>query len=1170
MTIKYADRVRESSNTSGAGDMTLNTSAEDGYRKIDTVFGNDLDDGTGLPFDYVITHTANDTWEIGTGHLLTISSFSRDTVLLNSLETTAKINFASGGVIITITPSRDTLANFELETLTAQTSIDGPIGAVTPNVGTFTQGFFKSGSSGAIASTNADEIVIDGTVVTGMTILSDDTGFSSFRHGSPGGSSGALTRWNFSTLQYDVGTNKVGAETTLYGDFFVPNLNLKGAVGFQLAAFFGDVSLASGKKLFFDGFSDTFIDSTGNDIIRMVTGNADNLTLSGTTGSEAAQFEGSVLALDGITSENSSGSAVVNLFRNDSTVGTGVDLGQLNFQGNDTTANAQTTLAAVRAQASATHGAGDNATDLLFLTTADNTDIVREVARFDDAGRLGIGITDPDGTLHVHTASAGAVTANLAADDLVVENSTSVGISILSPDADRSTLMFASPSDVSGFIVDWKFSDLDARVATGVVGASLLLRADNGVTNLTLAGASGSETAVFAGTVTATDGLTVTAGDLTLSNGKVSITSTANEVLLDLTGSNSTLPGIRLNTDTTNNLLVLNTSSIGAANGLTIDYSATAPNDSANHFLFFQDSTGEKFSVASNGDIVTDGAALIKSNTGIEIESLNPKLIFDETDAALDERTYRMVTSGGNFSIRLQNDAATLERTAFEIIRTGMVQDIIAFGNTTDNPSYIFQGTGDFKVGGSAVVGSSTETPLGTFHVFNGDSGATAAAAADTAVFESNGSDGISILGPAANNQNLYFGSNLANTGAFLRWNHNSNIFLAGPSRVGATHQLQADAGVLNLTLSGAAASELAAFVKDVTVGGNIALDTTSGNVTTHHIRPVSNSVDTTIHTGTTGDLILEGGAATALTLDQSQNAVFAGTLASGQFVSTDAVNISKIVSTTTFAALRITESGGSSWDLENDGGLFRVQLGGSSELELSGTRAALPGNTIIGETLAVAGDGTLHVHTATAGSVAASSNANDLVLENSGNTGMSILSPDANFSYIWFGSPSDNNGANIGWRFSSNIFGFATDKVGASIVLSPDGNITNLTLSGAAGSELAAYEGDVSIPSGFLNFGSAVELTIATGVVTATQTYQDIDTEAAASTDDLNTINGGTDGDIIILTPISNGRTVVCKDGVGNLSLNGDFSMTSTSDTITLLYNGALWLELSRSDNAA
>jgi hypothetical protein len=52
---------------------------------------------------------------------------------------------------------------------------------------------------------------------------------------------------------------------------------------------------------------------------------------------------------------------------------------------------------------------------------------------FNVLGNMGVGIARTDGTLHVHTASAGAVTANTGADDLVVENSGDAGISILTP-----------------------------------------------------------------------------------------------------------------------------------------------------------------------------------------------------------------------------------------------------------------------------------------------------------------------------------------------------------------------------------------------------------------------------------------------------------------------------------------------------------------------------------------------------------------------------------------------------------------------------------------------------------------------------------------------------------------------------------------------------------------
>ena len=111
---------------------------------------------------------------------------------------------------------------------------------------------------------------------------------------------------------------------------------------------------------------------------------------------------------------------------------------------------------------------------------------------------LGIGTSIPDGTLHVHTASAGAVTATSIASNLVVEGSTHSGISILVPDSITSTLAFGSPTDTVGAYAQWNYDAGIFNVGSNKVGGSMVLRGGNAVANLTLSGASGSEQAVFA------------------------------------------------------------------------------------------------------------------------------------------------------------------------------------------------------------------------------------------------------------------------------------------------------------------------------------------------------------------------------------------------------------------------------------------------------------------------------------------------------------------------------------------------------------------------------------------------------------------------------------------------------------------------------------------------
>jgi len=80
---------------------------------------------------------------------------------------------------------------------------------------------------------------------------------------------------------------------------------------------------------------------------------------------------------------------------------------------------------------------------------------------------LGAGIARTDGTLHVHTASAGAVVPNGGYDDLVVENDAAGGITIATPDAQQASLGFASPSNVIGALVAWQYA-----ISTGYIGTN--------------------------------------------------------------------------------------------------------------------------------------------------------------------------------------------------------------------------------------------------------------------------------------------------------------------------------------------------------------------------------------------------------------------------------------------------------------------------------------------------------------------------------------------------------------------------------------------------------------------------------------------------------------------------------------------------------------------------
>ncbi|ANS05462.1 glycoprotein repeat domain-containing protein [uncultured Mediterranean phage] len=78
--------------------------------------------------------------------------------------------------------------------------------------------------------------------------------------------------------------------------------------------------------------------------------------------------------------------------------------------------------------------------------------------------------------------------------------------------------------------------------------------------------------------------------------------------------------------------------------------------------------------------------------------------------------------------------------------------------------------------------------------------------------------------------------------------------------------------------------------------------------------------------------------------------------------------------------------------------------------------------------------DGTLHSHSGSAGSVSASAGALEGVFENSGDAGITLLSPDASFTNVIFGSASDSIGAQLKWKHDSDLFRIGTANAGASL----------------------------------------------------------------------------------------------------------------------------------------
>jgi hypothetical protein len=107
--------------------------------------------------------------------------------------------------------------------------------------------------------------------------------------------------------------------------------------------------------------------------------------------------------------------------------------------------------AEIRCDVDGSPGTGDMPGRLIFKTTADAAQAATERMRINSAGNIGIGTDSPDGHLHVHTSTAGSVTAHASGDDLVIEGGTNPGMTILGPNDNTLSIFFGDQdSNISG------------------------------------------------------------------------------------------------------------------------------------------------------------------------------------------------------------------------------------------------------------------------------------------------------------------------------------------------------------------------------------------------------------------------------------------------------------------------------------------------------------------------------------------------------------------------------------------------------------------------------------------------------------------------------------------------------------------------------------------------
>lgn len=368
-----------------------------------------------------------------------------------------------------------------------------------------------------------------------------------------------------------------------------------------------------------------------------------------------------------------------------------------------------------------------NATDKWTLNQGLHVDGGSLTSYFD--GKLGVGETTPLGKLHVKSGDSPVASISALGDELVIENSTNAGISILAGDTHVAGIYFPGKSqadtvdDDNGAI---KYDNSTDDLIFKTNGSESLHIKSSG--NVGIGTGSPSAKLHVAGTMEVDSNLTVD-GDLTINGGDITIADTAN--IKDASGH------VRVTfTDTGD----------------------TQFNDEAGNAVMYID-TAQRVGIGTATPAVD-----------LEISNDHPKLRFQTKDA------------GGDCNI----DFKSLDGSSLALIRCQ------AAGNALDHLS-IGAGSSedDFVLDSNGKIGIGEQTPLGQLHVKTEDSGITTVdTKADELVVESNGNAGISILGGPIHVVGLYFPTSSDPDESYIKYDHGANTMTV---RTNGTDAVQID-----------------------------------------------------------------------------------------------------------------------------------------------------------------------------------------------------------------------------------------------------------------------------------------------------------------------------------------------------------------------------------------
>ncbi len=93
---------------------------------------------------------------------------------------------------------------------------------------------------------------------------------------------------------------------------------------------------------------------------------------------------------------------------------------------------------------------------------------------------------DPAGWLHVRRGDAGAVTPSTSADELVIEDDSTVGMTLMFPDASNGNIYWRSPSATNRALLQYSGANKNLHVGSMEAGGKLTLRSGANVRAVTI------------------------------------------------------------------------------------------------------------------------------------------------------------------------------------------------------------------------------------------------------------------------------------------------------------------------------------------------------------------------------------------------------------------------------------------------------------------------------------------------------------------------------------------------------------------------------------------------------------------------------------------------------------------------------------------------------------